>query len=70
MEMFHTFNLSIPINLFIELDNDVLVAVFLISLYGALLAQRASYLVLHSSLFGPVAQLIMIILSLTVLTLC
>ena len=32
-------------------------------------AQRASYLALHSSLFGPVAQLIMIILSLTALTL-
>ena len=45
-------------------------SVFLISLYGAPLAQRASYLALHSSLFGPVAQLIMIILSLTALTLC
>ena len=42
---------------------------FLISLYGAPLAQRASYLALHSSLFGPVVQLIMIILSLTALTL-
>ena len=30
---------------------------FLISLYGAPLAQRASYLALHSSLFGPVANL-------------
>ena len=48
----------------------VYVSVFLISLYGAPLAQRASYLALHSSLFGPVAQLIMIILSLTALTLC
>ena len=28
--------------------------VFLISLYGTPLAQRASYLALHSSLFGPV----------------
>ena len=28
------------------------------------LAQRASYLALHSTLFGPVVQLIMIILSL------
>ena len=28
-------------------------AVFLISSYGAPLAQRASYLALHSSLFGP-----------------
>ena len=45
-------------------------SVFLISLYGAPLSQRASYLVLHSSLFGPVAQLIMITLSLTALTLC
>ena len=44
-------------------------AVYLISSYGAPLAQRASYLTLHSSLFGPVAQLIMIILSLTALTL-
>ena len=44
--------------------------VFLISSYGAPLAQRASYLALHSSLFGPVAKLIMIILSLTALTLC
>ena len=39
------------------------------SLYGALLAQRASYLALHSSLLGPVVQLIMIISSLTALTL-
>ena len=45
-------------------------SVFLISLYGATLAQRASYLALHSSLFGPVVQLIMIILSVTALTLC
>ena len=28
-------------------------SVFLISSYGAPLAQRASYLALHSSLFGP-----------------
>ena len=48
----------------------VLKAVFLISSYGTPLAQRASYLALHSSLFGPVAQLIMIILSLTALTFC
>ena len=34
-----------------------------------IVAQRASYLALHSSLFGSVAQLIMIILSLTALTL-
>ena len=45
-------------------------SVFLISLYGAPLAHRASYLALHSSLFGPVAHLIIIILSLTALTLC
>ena len=46
------------------------VPVFLISLYGTPLAQRASNLALHSSLFGPVAQVIMIILLLTALTLC
>ena len=51
-------------------SNSGLTPVFLISLHGAPLAQRASYLALHSSLFGPVAQLIMIILSLTALTLC
>ena len=45
------------------------ISVFLISSYGAPLAQRASYLPLHSSLFGLVAQLIMIILSVTALTL-
>ena len=39
----------------------------LISSYGAPLTQRASYLALHSSLFGPVAQLIMIMLSVTAL---
>ena len=39
------------------------------SLYGAPFAQRDSYLTLHSSLFGPVAQLIVIILSVTALTL-
>ena len=50
----------------------VYASVFLISLYGAPLAQRAFYLALYSSLFGPVMQLIMItcILSLTALTLC
>ena len=31
-------------------------SVFLISSYGAPLAQRASYLALYSSLFGPVAH--------------
>ena len=40
------------------------------SSYGVPLAQRASYLALHTSFFGPVAQLFMIILSLTALTLC
>ena len=35
--------------------------------YGTPLAQRASYLALHSSLFGPVTQLV---LSLTALTTC
>ena len=44
-------------------------SMFVISLYGTPLAQKASYFALHSSLFGPVAQLIMIILSLTALTL-
>ena len=39
--------------------------VFLINSYGAPLAQRTFYLALHISLFGPVVQLIMIILSLT-----
>ena len=43
--------------------------VFLISSYGAPLAQRASYLALHIFLFGPVVQLIMIMLSLTALSL-
>ena len=33
--------------------HNVCTSVFLISLYGAPLAQRASYLALHSSLFGP-----------------
>ena len=41
---------------------------FLISSYGTPMAQRASYLALHSSLLGPMVQLIMIILSLTALT--
>ena len=45
-------------------------SVFLISLYGTPLGQTASYLALQSSLLGPVAQLIMIILLLTALTLC
>ena len=41
-----------------------------ISSYGAPLAQRASYLALHSSLFGQVVQLIMIILPVTASTFC
>ena len=32
---------------------DTHIPVFLIRLYGTSLAQRASYLALHSSLFGP-----------------
>ena len=44
--------------------------VILISSYDAPLAQRASYLALDNCLFGPVVQLIIIILSLTALTLC
>ena len=40
-------------NKFLIVNSKVLVSVFLISSYGAPLAQRASYLALHSSLFGP-----------------
>ena len=63
------------LNITIFLDMQVLglhssLCMFLISLFGAPLARRASYLALHSSLFGPMVQLIMIILSLTALTLC
>ena len=48
-----------------QIGSTMVRAVFLISLYGAPLApQRATYLGLHSSLFAPVTQLIMIILSL------
>ena len=49
--------------------DDMYKTVFLISLYGAPLAQKASYFVLHSSLFEPVLQLFMIILSLTAIRL-
>ena len=45
----------------------------LISSYGAPLAQRASYLALHSSLFGPDGAVnydYIVSLSLTALTLC
>ena len=45
------------------------IPVFLISSYGVQLAQKASYLALSSFLLGQMAQLIMIILSLTALTL-
>ena len=48
---------------------ELTVLQLLISLYGVPLAQSASYLPLHSFLFGQVAQLIMIILLLTALTL-
>ena len=51
------------------LTKSLLIISVLISSYGASLAHRASYLALHSSLFGPVVQLIMIILSVTALTL-
>ena len=46
-----------------SLKNEVHVSVVLISSYGALLAQRALYLALHSSLLVPMVQLIMIILT-------
>ena len=47
------------------------VSVFLISSYGAPLAQRASYLAQHSSLFGPDGAVNYdYILSLTALNLC
>ena len=46
-----------------QIDNNIYTSVFLISSYGAPLAQQAS-LALHSSLFGPVEQLVMIIFSL------
>ena len=46
---------------------SVLISLYM---YGTPLAQRASYLVLHSYLIGPVAQLVIIILSLTALTVC
>ena len=40
-------------NKFLIVNSKVLISVFLISSYGARLAQRASYLALRSSLFGP-----------------
>ena len=54
----------------INVHVHVYTSVFMICSYGAPLAQRASYLALHSSLFGQVAQLIMVILSVTALTFC
>ena len=45
------------LSILISTDNKYRV---LISSYGVLLAQRASYLALHSSLFGALAQLIII----------
>ena len=59
----------ISIGFLVELTFYIYMSVFLISLYGAPLAQRASYLALHSTLFGSVVQLVMIVLSLTALTL-
>ena len=56
--------------MYVRMYNYMCVSVFLISSYGTSLAQRASYLALHISLFGPGAQLILIILSLTALNLC
>ena len=51
------------------LQHVLYTSVFLTSLYGTPLVHIASYLALHSSLFGPVAQVIMIIVSLTAVTL-
>ena len=45
-------------------------SVFLISSYGAPLAQRASYLAQHSSLFEPDGTVNYDYMSLTALTLC
>ena len=58
-----------PARVYINVHVHVYTSVFIICSYGAPLAQRASYLALHSSLFGQVAQLIMVILSVTALTL-
>ena len=40
-------------NLHVHVYTCTCTLVFLLSVYGALLAQRASYMALHSSLFGP-----------------
>ena len=49
MIAFHGINLYI----YIFVSHTHYIPVFLISSYGSPLAQRASYLALHSSLFGP-----------------
>ena len=72
MECVHTLwiRTCIIIINFVRNDNclfcKMYTCVFLISLYGTPLAQRASCLALHSSLFEPDAQLIMITLALIV----
>ena len=62
--------LHVHVHVYINVHVHVYTSVFMICSYGAPLAQRASYLALHSSLFGQVAQLIMVILSVTALTFC
>ena len=42
------------------LYSPTLLSVFLITSYGAPLAQRASYLALHSSFFGPDGAMIIL----------
>ena len=56
-------------HVYINVHVNVYTSLF-ISSYGAPLAQRASYLELHSSPFGQVVQLIMIILPVTASTFC
>ena len=68
--MYIYIHVCIYVNKDVYVCKYVCISVFLISSYGTPLAQRASYLALHSSLFGPMVQLITIILSLTALTLC
>ena len=70
MYMYVCMYLCMYVYMYVRMYNYMCVSVFLISSYGAPLAQRASYLGLHSSLFGPGAQLVLIILSLTALNLC
>ena len=64
-----TLHVHVHVHVYINVHVHVYTSVFIICSYGAPLAQRASYLALHSSLFGQVAQLIMVILSVTALTL-